>query len=672
YFLRASGFGFFGSLVGGIAYMLSGQIASLVSPGHDGKLYVSALFPLSLWMLTKGLRDGKKWSWGVLALVIGLAVLSPHPQLLQYMLIAAGAFSIFVVVSASRRGALERRDVFVRLGLALGAVVLGMAMGAVQYLPVREYVAWSPRAGGIADYATATSYAWPIKEIFDAYLPQFTGMLDAYWGGNGIHLHSDYIGVVVLVVAGAAFSQYRRDPARGLLLFWGLTFVISVLWALGGDTPFYRIPYAIVPGTKFFRAPETVFFVGTLALAVLCAAGVERILSREVNRRYAYGWIIFSGLVVLLGSTGALTAIAQTLAPDAMVDSVVANSLEVILGAWRSFAFVVAAIALILFYQRGKVPVVVAGWALAALMAVDLWTVMRHYWIFSAPASVVYASDPAIDRIKAETQPARVLAVELVRSGHRDPNLMGDGLMIHDIRTVLGYHGNQLGRYNELLQKDEGFPQVLNPNVWHLLNVRFLLTNTADVPAQIPGTELLVGPVTDAAGVSVYLHRLPGENPYAWVTPVIVKAEDPAVLQTVLDPRFDVRRAALFEPAAAVVEAENVTTLPDPLPISARVTNFAPGRVSIALSAPAPAGSALIASENYYPGWEATVDGSAATIGRADYSLIGVQLPAGARRVELSFRSAPYTRGKLITLIAIATAMLLAAGGVLAERRVRG
>ncbi|MEO5580290.1 MAG: hypothetical protein ABIR58_06495, partial [Gemmatimonadaceae bacterium] len=42
YFLRASGFGFFGSLVGGIAYMLSGQIASLVSPGHDGKLYVSA------------------------------------------------------------------------------------------------------------------------------------------------------------------------------------------------------------------------------------------------------------------------------------------------------------------------------------------------------------------------------------------------------------------------------------------------------------------------------------------------------------------------------------------------------------------------------------------------------------------------------------------------------
>ena len=672
YFLRASGFGFFGALFGGIAYMMSGQVASLVSPGHDGKLYVSALFPLSLWMLTRGLRDGKQWSWGLLALVIGLAVLSPHPQLLQYMLLAAGAFSIFTVVSATNRGSLMRNEAIKRVGMALGAVVLGMAMGAIQYLPVREYVAWSPRAGGMSDYAIATSYAWPLKEILSAYLPQFTGMLDAYWGGNGIQLHSDYMGVVVLVVAGAAFSRYRRDPARGQLLFWGITFVIAVLWSLGGDTPFYRIPYALVPGTKYFRAPETVFFVGTLALAVLTAAGVERILSREVNRRYAYGWLIFSGIVVLLGSTGVLTAIAQTLADDSVIDSVVANSLQVILGAWRSFAFVVAAIGLILFYQRGKLSPVAAGWALSALVAVDLWTVMRHYWLFAEPAAVVYATDPAIDRIKAEQQPARVLAVEFFRSGRRDPNLMGDGLMVHDIRTVLGYHGNQLGRYNELLQKDEGFQQVLNPNIWHLLNVKFLLTNSPDAASQVPGAQMLVGPVTDAAGVPVFLYRLPGENPYAWVAPVIVKADDAAVAQTILDPRFDVRRAALFEPAAPVAGVASVTTLPDPLPISTTVERYAPGSAAIRLSAPAPGGSALMVSENYYPGWEARVDGKPAAIGRADYSLIGVELPAGATRVELSFHSPPYERGRLITLAALATALVLVAAGAVTERRSRG
>src|ERR1700694_4395929 len=38
-FLRGLGYGFYGALIGGLAYMMSGQIASSVSPGHDGKLF---------------------------------------------------------------------------------------------------------------------------------------------------------------------------------------------------------------------------------------------------------------------------------------------------------------------------------------------------------------------------------------------------------------------------------------------------------------------------------------------------------------------------------------------------------------------------------------------------------------------------------------------------------
>src|SRR6478736_6499634 len=37
YFVRSSGFGFYSALFAGVAYMMSGQLASLVSPGHDGK-----------------------------------------------------------------------------------------------------------------------------------------------------------------------------------------------------------------------------------------------------------------------------------------------------------------------------------------------------------------------------------------------------------------------------------------------------------------------------------------------------------------------------------------------------------------------------------------------------------------------------------------------------------
>ena len=82
--------------------------------------------------------------------------------------------------------------------------------------------------------------------------------------------------------------------------------IVATLWALGGHTPFYHIPYAIIPGTKFFRAPNSVFFVGTMAIAFLCAAGVEHALDLKVGKKYLYGWLGFGALIALLAPEGKL------------------------------------------------------------------------------------------------------------------------------------------------------------------------------------------------------------------------------------------------------------------------------------------------------------------------------------------------------------------------------
>ena len=90
------------------------------------------------------------------------------------------------------------------------------------------------------------------------------------------------------------------------------------------------------------------------------------------------------------------------------------------------------------------------------------------------------------------------------------------------------------------------------------------------------------------------------------------------------------------------------------------------------LDRPAPAGAALVVAENFYPGWKASVDGKAAPIGRAEYSLIGVPLAAGAREIALDFTSAPYETGKLLTWIAILAAAIVLVGGLVMERKQRG
>ena len=676
-FLRASNLSLQSSIVGGLCYMLAGPVAAYASPGHDGKLFVSALLPAALWCVVRGVRDGRKSAWGLLALVVGLGVLSPHPQLLQYMLLTTGAYTLFLAFAPnsipsvnaidSASVAREPRERYSRLGLALIAVVIGAAIGAIQYLPVMEYVAWSPRSGG-KGYDYATSFSLPLEETFNTYLPQFSGILDSYWGRNGIHFHSEYLGVVALVLAGLAWGGGIANKNRKHAWFWVGAFVVALFWAWGGNTPFYQVIYALVPGSKYFRAPSTILYVVGFAIAVMAAFGTERILSGKVGLRYAIGWCVFAALVGIMATSGAFTSIAMSILGDQRGDAIYANASNVTIGAWRSAFFVLATCAVIFAIARGMLKANVAAYALMAIVAVDLWSVERHYWLFSDRAEKLYGSDAIIDYLHKQPEPGRVIALPLSDNmAPHDPFLLGDALMHHQVRGVLGYHGNELGRFQQLVGKDQGFQSIANPNVWALLNAKYFYTNAADAP--FAGSKLVAGPVRDAAGTMTFLYRLPGEQPPAWIVPMVVKAGDAATLATVLNPQFDVKRAAIFDSSSTTPDTKNATTLPEALNIPVTVSRYDPGAIDLKIDGSAPAGSALVVSENYYPGWSATVDGKAVDISRADYTLMGIPLPANAKSISLRFSSAPYDRGKTITLIALLLAIVATVVGAAADRK---
>lgn len=667
-FLRAIGVSFHAALVGGIAYMMSGQVASLVSPGHDGKLFVSALLPVTLLVLTWGIRDGKRAAWGLLALIVGLGVLTPHPQLLQYLLVASGAWALLLAFGGVSDTPLSRAEGITRLGFALGAIVLGMAMGAVQYLPVREYVEWSPRAGG-RDYEYATSFSMPIEELFNTYLPQFTGILEKYWGRNGIHFHSEYLGAGVLFLAATAFVGSAAGPRRKLLWFFAGMLVISLLWALGGNTPFYHLVYAIVPGSKFFRAPSTIFYVTAFAVSVLAAFGTERVLRGELSRRWCATAAAIGLGVAVLATVGVLQQMSLAIALPQMLDRVDGNTREVVMGAWRSFLFLGATAGLAYAVSQKKLSVPFAGWLLAALTVADLWSIERQYFKFSAPASVMYASDPAIEMIRAEPEPVRVIANAFGEgAAYHDPNLDFDGLMAHNVRVVLGYHGNELGRYQLLADKAGGYRQLGNPTFWGLMNVKYIYTNVDDLG--MPGAKMVQGPVRTAAGTTVWLHQLPNAHPFAWVAGTIAKFPDAAVADAFKTPNFPYRAVALLPPESET-PAQALTGMPAAIELTTRTSNYAPGRFTVDLDTPAPAGSALVVSENYYPGWTARVDGKPAKAERANLSLMAVALPEGARTVEFTFDSPPYRTGRTITLVVVAIAALMLFAGLALDLRPR-
>jgi hypothetical protein len=684
-FCRALGLTFFASLIGGAAYMMSGPIAGLVSPGHDGKLFVATLTPLVLLLLIRGIRDGNHWAWGALAVATGLAVLSPHPQLLQYMLLLAGTFGLYLAFGEWNGERLERRVAIQRLGFALGAIGLGFLIGAIQYASLFEYVGLSPRAGG-KGYEHAVSYSMPIEEIINAYLPEFSGVLDRYWGRNGIHFHSEYVGPAVLLLATAAIGATGKAQAfsRSFKLLWLGVLIVSLLWAFGGFTPFYRIVYALVPGTKYFRAPSTIMFISMFATAVFAAIGAQRLLSADgVSRRFLYIWAAVAGGITLLAVTGGFTGLGLAIVGDVALsngqpwsDRVRESADAVPLGGVRAMFFALLILSVLWGLSAKALTAGRAAIAILLVVVADLWSVERQYWRFSEPAAKVYASDPAIDYLRNQSDSGRVLAIALAPgAAYRDPMLNGDGLMVHRVRQVLGYHGNQLGRYQQLAEHSID-SLLTSPHLWSLLNLRYVLTNvppTTPGIAQLYGANALVaGPVRDAAGTMVYLYRVPGDNAPAWVATTTVKAPDDAALATVRDARFNAatqRSVAIIDTASTTASAGNTSTLPPPSAISARVRRPNHGQIHVDLSAPAQDGNMLIVSENFYPGWVARIDGADATPERANFSLIGVPLKAGARRIELQFTDPAYQRGKFITLVALSLALGVWVVGFLIGRR---
>ncbi|MBE0594149.1 MAG: YfhO family protein, partial [Gemmatimonadales bacterium] len=301
--LRMLGVSWLGAVVGGTAYQLSGIVGSLVSPGHDGKLFVSALLPLMLIALVLAFRRRRFEGYALLALAVGLAVLSPQYQMAYYSLIASGLFALYLTFGDPADRPLGDR--LGTLGFAFAAVVVGFGISMIQVLPFMQYIPYSPRAeaGG---FAWSVSYDMPWAHVPEFVLSGFSGAINTYWGPNPLKLHSEYLGasVVALALLGAT-SERRR-----LVLWLSGIGLLFLLISLGDGTPFYRLWWTVMPYVKQPRAPGMAFVVVAFVVSVLAALGAEQIL-RGVGRRGAVAALAVAGVVAIFAASGALANAAE-------------------------------------------------------------------------------------------------------------------------------------------------------------------------------------------------------------------------------------------------------------------------------------------------------------------------------------------------------------------------
>jgi len=305
-FARTLGVRRLGALVAGVTFQLSGFV--LVSVVHPMIVAGASWLPFILAMAERVIEQrpalGRRPSslpWALLgALGLGCQMLAGHAENTYFVLLVTAAYTLWRFVS--------RRAV---TWLAL-MLMLGLALGAVQFVPLYEVARHSFRAGeAAATLSQVRGWAYPARRLIAFAVPNFFGnpahhgyfdlfrwrtipaTVNAYgepilshdWGIKNYVEGGAYLGLLPLLLAALAVGDGLsritrrlsrrstiRDPRSAHTAFFTLLSLFSLACIFG--TPVYALVYAL-PGIKQSHSPFRWVFPLTLSVATLAGLGVD-------------------------------------------------------------------------------------------------------------------------------------------------------------------------------------------------------------------------------------------------------------------------------------------------------------------------------------------------------------------------------------------------------------
>ncbi|HVP07539.1 MAG TPA: YfhO family protein, partial [Candidatus Acidoferrum sp.] len=203
---------------------------------------------------------------------------------------------------------------------------------------------------------------------------------------------------------------------------------------------------------------------------------------------------------------------------------------------------------------------------------------------------------------------------------------------------VIGYHGNQLRWYDDLVGGPARTNQF-NPRFLNLVGTRYLIGPANAFPEGYFGPKPVV-PAISFGQVSI----LRNENalPRAFfVDSFRVIPERKDITPLILNGSSDLRTLAYFEEDPGMPPST-----PSPSD-SAWVISHAVDSVLVGVNCAHD--RLMVLTDVYYESWHITIDGNPAKLLRADEAFRGVVVPRGSKEVKFTYNSPRYRTGRLIT-----------------------
>jgi hypothetical protein len=620
-----------GALAGAIAFALGGFLFHRIT--GQANIFMSAVWlPLAFLFFHQALHRSLLFA-PLAGAAVAVSLLAGHiqpPALACISLVLyAGWFAL------ANRGREELLRAAAALGIAL-AVTAGLS--AVQLLPSLEYQDHAYRfVGDRPPFDAATRLPYEVVGYHYLLEPRdLGGFLSPVFGD--VDDGRPYIGIVTLLLAGVGAAL----TSRRIVGFWVLLFVLALVYSLGHHGGLHHLAYLTVPLLDKLREPVRALYIVHFALSVLAAYGVAALAARGERSQAPSPERRWRGLPLVVAGGGAIVAVATS------IDAQPAGSDTE--GLITAVALALLAGGLIAAWGVGGLAARVAAPLCVAALCLDLvpsgWQTLPEDTYdgtsrFSPDA--YYLPTPVTEYFRANRGVYRIDNAERAL-----PVNVGD---FEGFQLVSGYGATMHKSLYDLFQAPGSASRTPD-----LLNIRYAVT-----------TQPVRGwPLVMTAGVQ-RLHENPDPHPRAWVSHRWEIAPDrSAALTRALEPGFDHRRDVVLE------ESPGTGSSGEAEPREATVLSYEPTRIEIEARAARP--GLLVASEIWYPGWEATVDGRPAPVLRADGLTRAIPVPAGAHRVVMTYRPTHWTLALVLTFVSLVLVLVSSILALLRQRqgRLRG
>jgi len=534
------------------------------------------------------------------------------------------------------------------------ALAVGAALASVQLLPSSELATQSQRTGGL-DYEFAVTHSLHPLRLLTFLAPDLQGNpADSnFWGYDNYWENAGYVGVWALLMALFAFSSLKSQISNLRLATWffGTTALVSLLIALGRFAPFFPLLFQVLPGASLFQGPARLLSVYTLAVAALAGIGTEQLLSG--NRLRTLGrYLLVAAVAVLLAviAGAALIHIRTVFVRPVIQFGVTLGVCAACLafrptsslareGRWRGAAWQAALVGVV------AVDLLVADWQLNPTTDASLYrnsTVSANAVRTAGVGRVLWFTADETDIKFAHYLPFKEFGPEDAAHwlGLRE-TLLPNTAMIERVPTTNNFDSLLVSRYNDVITLLNKLPEADALRMSSVMDVRYIIS-----PRELPL------PVVQR-GADVVVYRNDAAPGRAWIVPQARVVSDS--IAGLADPSFDPRQVVQISNPSAALRTSLQT------PISRRGADGAPGIIqslqdspnAVTIRAESGSGGFLVLADTFYPGWQATCDGTPVEILRANHTFRAITFPPGEHTVMFRYEPLSFRVGAAISLLSL-------------------